>query len=179
MPQVVTHILMPLLIIAIVRDFYLKNKDKKKFSLHYVLIAGLAGIIPDLDIAAFFILNFFGFTFEQVHKTFTHSIFIPLFFFLLFILLKDNRAGIGRHKLKLNLIFLMLAIGSFMHLILDALFGPAFALFSPLSQSVVGINLAGYLPYALQSLAMPSLDALLLIIWLVYLELKHKISDFI
>ncbi len=179
MPQVVTHILVPLLIIAIVRDFYLKNKNKKKFSLHYVLIAGLAGIIPDLDIAAFFVLNFFGFTFEQVHKTFTHSIFIPLLFFLLFLLLKNRKIELGRHKLKLSIIFLMFAIGSFMHLILDTLFGPAFAPFYPFSKLIIGIDLVGYLPHALQSLAIPSLDAILLIVWLIYLELKHKISDFI
>ena len=169
MPFAVTHILVPLILIALIRDFYLNNRPKKKkFSLHYVLIAGLAGILPDLDVAAFWILNFFGFTLEQVHKTILHSILIPLIFFLLFILLKDNKIEINRYKLKLNIIFLMLAIGSSIHLILDALFGKGFAMLYPFYNAPIGIDLIGYLPYALQKIAMPSLDAALLIIWLDY-----------
>jgi len=49
MPQAVTHILAPILLVSIFRDFCLRKKDKKHFSLHYVLIAGLGGILPDID----------------------------------------------------------------------------------------------------------------------------------
>ncbi|MEK6843871.1 MAG: metal-dependent hydrolase [Nanoarchaeota archaeon] len=178
MPLAVTHILVPLILMALIRDFYFKNK--KKFSLRYVLIAGISGVIPDLDIAAFWVLYFFGFTFEQVHKTVLHSLLIPILFFLFFIIFKKlNLSGIGRHKLKLNLIFLMMAFGSFTHLILDAIFGELIMPFWPLNNSTLGMDIITYLPKELQWMALPMLDGLLLIIWLIYLEFKHRISDFI
>ena len=45
MPEAVTHILIPILLVALFRDFYWKkrNKGKNNFPLHYVLIAGLGG----------------------------------------------------------------------------------------------------------------------------------------
>ena len=130
MPYAVTHILVPLLLVALIRDFYFK----KKFSLHYVLIAGIAGILPDLDIAAFWVLYFFNFTFEQIHRTILHSLSIPLLFLLISILFKKmNLPAIGRHKLKLNIIFLMIAFGSFTHLILDSITGELIAPFWPFS----------------------------------------------
>ncbi len=176
MPFAVTHILVPLLLAAIIRDFLLK----KKFPLHYVLIAGISGILPDLDILAFWILYFFGFTFEQVHKTILHSLALPILFFLLFILFsKVNISGIGKHKLKLNLIFLMIAFGSFTHLVLDVIFGELITPFWPFSNLSMGINILEYLPKELQWMALPMLDGFLFIIWLIYLEFKHKISDFI
>ena len=47
MPQAAAHILITIILIALIRDFYIRKK--KKFPLHYVLIAGLGGILPDLD----------------------------------------------------------------------------------------------------------------------------------
>lgn len=181
MPFAVTHILVPLLLMAFIRDFYhWKNKKNKKFPLHYVLIAGISGILPDLDIIAFWALYFFGFTFEQVHKTILHSLSIPLLFFSLFILFeKINISGIGKHKLKLNIIFLMAAFGSLIHLVLDAIFGELVIPFWPFSSSSIGINILEYLPETLQWMTLPMLDGLLFIFWLMYLEFKHKISDFI
>lgn len=176
MPFAVTHILVPLLMTAIIRDFFLK-KQKSKFSLHYVFIAGIAGILPDIDVAAFLFLRFFGFSFEQVHKTFLHSIFIPLIFFSLFLAL-SFRNKTNSNKIKPNIIFLMLALGTLSHLILDLFFEP-FAPFNPFSDKIIGMNLINYLPPDLQSLFFPILDGALLIIWLSYLQFKHKISDFI
>lgn len=179
MPHAAAHILIPLLIVSFFRDFYAKKKNKK-FPLHYALLAGIGGIIPDLDIAAFWILNFFGFTIQQVHRTFAHTIFVPLIFLILAIIFaKLNISELGRHKLKVNMIFLMLAFGSFIHLALDALLQGYVRPFYPFSLFSVGLDLFGFLPLELEKIAAPSLDAGLLILWLVYLELKHKISDFI
>ncbi len=180
MPQAAIHVLIPLILVSLFRDYYVKRKNKKSFPLHYVLIAGISGILPDLDVVAFWILYFFGFTFEQVHRTFLHSLFIPLFFFLLFGIFRGVKVrGLGKHKLQLNMIFLMLAFGIFTHLFLDSLFGEPLKIFYPISSFIVGINLVGYLPKALQGIAFPSLDAALLIIWLLYLHFKHRISDFV
>jgi len=53
MPNVVTHFVLTAVIIAVIRDFYFKKKyvdnHRQIFPLHYVLIAGLAGILPDFD----------------------------------------------------------------------------------------------------------------------------------
>lgn len=184
MPQAVAHILIPMLFVAVLRDLYLNRKNKKVFPLHYVFIAGLAGIIPDLDIAAFWVLHFFGFSFEQIHKTYAHSLLVPMAFFLLFLILipvnkKAKICNMGKHNLKLSLIFLMLFTGSLLHLVLDGLFGEPFTILYPFSTVMIGLNIDGYLPFELQSLFPATLDAALLIIWLFYLQLKHKISDVI
>ncbi len=181
MPQAATHILIPLIFVSLFRDYYIKKKNKKTFPLHYVLIAGIAGILPDLDIAAFWILYFFGFTFDGVHRTFMHTLFVPLVFVLLaFITINfRNIRKLRNKKLKLWVIFLMIALGSFLHLLLDASFNGSIIPFYPLSNYSVRLNLFGYLPLALEKIASPSLDAGLLIVYLIYLELKHKISDFI
>ena len=189
MPQAIAHILVPIIIISLIRDFYIKKslqvsrtskKERKSFSLHYVLIAGIGGIIPDLDIALFWIMYFFGFAFEQIHKTFLHSFFIPIAFFVLFLALKKvEYKRLEKYHLKINIIFLMLAIGSLTHLILDIVFGSISNPLFPMNISPIGLSLIHYLPKALQGLAMPSLDALLFVLWVAYLEIKHKISDFI
>ena len=180
MPQAVTHVLIAIVIISIIRDFYVSKKGRKSFPLHYVLIAGVAALLPDIDIAAFWILNFLGFTLNEVHRTFTHTLFVPLIFFILFLAFtKIKIKELGRHKLKLSTIFLMIAFGSLIHLILDATLAGYIRPFYPFSLVPIGLNLIGYLPSTLRDLALPSLDAAILIIWLIYIELRHKISDFI
>lgn len=184
MPYAVTHILVPIILVAIFRDFYLRNKDRKKFPLHYVLIAGLGGVLPDIDLAISVLLKFAGVANWYVHKTFTHSLFFPAIFFLIYLVLlpvkKEAKiCNLTRHKLKLSTISLMIAIGSLIHILLDALVGgPAF-FFYPFISTDFGFYLTSYLPASLESLSLPLLDGILLVIWIVYLELKHKISDFI
>ncbi|MBI2631419.1 metal-dependent hydrolase [Candidatus Pacearchaeota archaeon] len=180
MPQAVTHILVPAIIIALFRDYFLKKRDKRKFPLHYVLIAALSGIIPDLDIAAFWILYFFGFTIEQVHRTFLHTLFVPLFFLSLSIVFHSIKfKELGKHKLKLNIIFIIFAFGSFIHLLLDALLIGKIIPFYPFSTFTIGLDLINHLPSQLANISLPTLDGALIIIYLIYLEYKHKISDFI
>ena len=55
MPQAVTHVLIPIILLSIFRHIYQK-KTGKKFHLQYVLIGGLAGVIPDIDIPIFWVL---------------------------------------------------------------------------------------------------------------------------
>lgn len=180
MPQAVTHILVPAIIVALFRDYYLKKRDKRKFPLHYVFIAALSGIIPDLDIAAFWILYFFGFTIEQVHRTFLHTLFVPLFFLALsFISHRVKFKELGKHKLKLSLIFIIFAFGSLIHLLLDALLIGNIIPFYPFSSFTIGLDLISQLPSQLANIALPTIDGAILILWIIYLEIKHKISDYI
>jgi membrane-bound metal-dependent hydrolase YbcI (DUF457 family) len=179
MPQAVTHVLIPSILASIIRDRKTK-KNKRKFPLHYVLIAGIAGLLPDIDVIAFWGLYFFGFTIEEVHRNFTHTIFVPLLFLALYYLFgKMKIRELGKHKLRLNLIFLMISFGSFVHLILDAFLTGKIMPFYPLFKFGFGLNLVGYLPLPLSKIAIPCLDAALLVLWMIYLEVKHKISDFI
>lgn len=178
MPQAAAHILIPLILMSIIRDYYIKRG--KKFPLHYVLIAGIAGAIPDLDVAAFWILNFFNFTWEEVHRTWAHTIFVPLIFLVLALAtMKFKSLKVGKHKLRWAIIFLMIAFGTFSHLVLDAIFCGSIRPFYPFLIFSIGFNLFGYLPMELATVAAPSLDGGLIILWLIYLEMKHKISDFI
>lgn len=180
MPQAATHILIALIIASLIRDFYISKKDKRKFPLHYVLIAGIAGVLPDFDIAVFWVLSFLNFTISQVHRTFSHTLFVPIIAFLLgFSTLKMKNHELGKHHLKLSGIFFMIALGVSIHLILDASIAGKIMPFYPLSDYTLGFSAYSYLPQALQSLFFPCLDAALLILWLLYLEYKHKISDFI
>ncbi len=53
MVYAVAQILTPILILAIYRDYL----AKRKFKLTYVMLAGLGGILPDLDVIAYWALN--------------------------------------------------------------------------------------------------------------------------
>ena len=79
MPQAVTHVLVPIILLSIFRHIYTK-KTGKKFPMQYVLIGGIAGIIPDLDIPIYWVMHYFNYNFEQIHRTISHTIFIPLIF---------------------------------------------------------------------------------------------------
>ena len=146
MPQAVTHILVPILVVALLRDHYIKKRDRKKFPLHYVLAAGIGGVLPDFDFIISLVLAFFGVDNWNVHKTFSHSLFFPLvllFLAFVFSLMHKNArvCNLGKHKLKLGIIFLMLSFGVMTHIILDALLGEMAYFFYPLSFQYYVINL--------------------------------------
>ena len=179
MPQAVTHVLVPIILLSLFRDCCIKNK-KDKFPLHYVLIGGLAGLLPDIDVAFYYILSFFGYSLNEIHRTFSHNLFVVVLFILLGIFaLKLKNPRLGRHHLKLSNIFFVIAFGVFMHLLLDYTVSGTIIPFYPFTFSVIGLNLVRYLPLAWRDSFIPSLDAALLVLWLLYMELKHRISDFI
>jgi membrane-bound metal-dependent hydrolase YbcI (DUF457 family) len=164
--------------LGLFQDFFVKNK--KTFPIHYIFIGGLAGLIPDLDIALYYLLSFFGFGIDEIHRTFSHNLFVPLFFvFLGLIFWKFKNKGLGKHHLKLKNIFFVIAFGIFMHLLLDATIDGMIIPFYPISNLTIGLNLISLFPLPWQNTIIPTIDAVLLILWMIYLETKHKISDFI
>jgi membrane-bound metal-dependent hydrolase YbcI (DUF457 family) len=178
MPQAVTHFLIPVILLELFREFFVKNK--KAFPIHYVFIAGLAGLLPDFDVAAYYILSFFGFTIQEVHRTFSHTLFVPLLFLLLGLFFwKFKNKELGEHHLKLKNIFFVIAFGTFIHLLLDVTISGVVMPLYPLSTFAFGLNLITLFPPAWQSTILPTLDAILLILWMIYLETKHKISKFL
>ena len=178
MPQAVTHFLIPVILLELYREFFIKNK--KTFPIHYIFIGGLAGLLPDLDIAVYYFLSFFGFTIQEVHRTFSHNLFVPLLFIVLGALFfKFKNKELGEHHLKLSKIFFVIAFGIFIHLLLDLTISGIIMPLYPISDFTFGLNLINLVPSPWQSTIIPTLDAVLLIFWMVYLELKHKISDII
>jgi membrane-bound metal-dependent hydrolase YbcI (DUF457 family) len=178
MPHAVTHVLVAIVLFELFRHYFVKNK--KAFPIHYILIGGLAALLPDIDVAVFYILSFFGFTMSQVHRTFTHTLLFPLLFVLLaipFWTFKNKQLGL-RH-LKLRNILLVIAFGIFIHLALDALIIGSIMPLYPFTTFSIGLNLVSYLPLSWQDNIIASLDALILIAWLISLEFRHKLSSFI
>lgn len=176
MPQAATHILIALIVGSLIRDFY----TKKKFPLHYILILGIAGLLPDIDVAVYWVLHWFGFTLSKVHRPFTHNLFFPLVFVLLSVLtLKLKNKELGKHHLKIHTIFLMISLGIFIHLSLDMILAGKIMPLYPFLDFSIGMNIESLLPYPLNDIFFPCLDAALLVLWIIYIEWKHKISDFI
>jgi hypothetical protein len=79
MPFAVTHILTPMILLDFLRDNVFKIK-KQLLSNNYILLAGLSGLLPDIDMLS----PLFGL--PNLHGAITHSILFPLVFFTLFLI---------------------------------------------------------------------------------------------
>lgn len=179
MPYATTHILVAIILIELFREYYFK--DNKKFPRYYILIAAIGTIIPDLDIGFYYILYFFGFSLEQVHRTFLHTIFVPLILFLIgmsIMTLKIKNSEFGKRHITLHATFFILSAGSLLHLILDAIITGSITPLYPFSDYSIGLNLINIFPEAWREIIPPTLDAILLIFWLFWMEFKLKISDY-
>jgi len=178
MPHAVTHVLIVIILLELYRDYFVKNK--RAFPVHYVLIGGIAGLLPDLDIAVYYFLSFFGYTIGEVHRTFSHNLFIPLIFLITAIpFWKFKNKDLGERHLKLRNVFLVIAFGIFMHLVLDSILAGTIMPFYPLSTYSLGLNIINLAPPAWHESILPSIDAAILVLWLIHIERKHKISSFL
>jgi len=163
MPFAVTHILIPVILIDLFRDHFFKKKHI--LPNRYILLAGLAGLLPDIDMLS----PLFGM--PNLHGTITHSIFFPIAFFIGFLM------SYFLKRKKTYKIFLMLFIGFSIHIFLDFSFSDNIALFFPLNFNKYGLNLIGSIGEWYNIYA--SMDAILLFVWLIHEELEHKISDYL
>lgn len=169
MPFAVTHILLTIILVDLYRDYI--TKHKKYFTLHTVFIAGIAGLLPDIDIPLNWILNFFGA--NIVHGTITHTPIFGLVFLIPGFVL-------WRHKKhKEAVYFFAICFGIFLHIFLDYFFSSDYRggiiFFYPFSNVTYGLNL-------LQNISLDlfaAIDAIILLLWLWHEEIRHKISDFI
>jgi len=161
MPYAVTHVLIPIILIDTIRDHVFKMK-KKFLPNRYVLLAGIAGMLPDLDLL---------FT-PYLHRTITHSIWFPLTFLFGFLISYTLR------KEKLYKIFLMLFIGFSLHVLMDAILLGSVAPLSPLDSSEIGLNLLTPI-LLLGPDVYAAIDTVLLFLWLIHEELEHNISEYL
>ena len=168
MPQAVVHVLFAIIVLDLFRDHILKNKHK--IPLHYIFIGGVAGLLPDIDIPLYWMLNnFFGINVPFFHRIFTHTFLFVLMFLVISLIYFDiNR--------KVSELFGIITFGVAFHIFLDWLLVGGVAPFYPFSDTIYGLNLIGRsgLP-----LAAEGLEAIVLLWWLWHEEKTHKISDFI
>jgi membrane-bound metal-dependent hydrolase YbcI (DUF457 family) len=176
MPFAVTHVLIPLILVDLIRDHLLKIK--KTLPNKYVFISGLAGGLLDADLLLYYVASILGMKLST-HRIFFHNVWIPLFSLLAYILLHNRR------KKNLAKIFLMIFAGTSIHLILDGTVCNQIIPFYPLDDTMVGLNLLPISPGLEPAILMRnlhillSIDAIILILWLIHEELEHKISDFL
>ena len=174
MPFAVTHVLVPIILVDLIRDHVLKKP--KLIPNRYVFLAGIAGLVLDIDVPIVTVLNtFFGMGIPS-HRVILHNLWIPLsflaFFMIFYYLAKDK---------KFALVFLMLFVGTSTHLLLDAVLTGDIMPFYPLNTETIDWNLIGYIS---STSGIPlvtmliSLDALLLLFWLWHEEYEHHISDY-
>ncbi len=173
MPYAVTHVILTIILVDLVRD-YVKGA-KKYFSLHTIMIVGIAGLLPDIDIPLKWVMNFFGYNLPLLnHGGITHT---PVFAFLflipaIIIWLKSDK--------KIATYFFVIAFGILFHVFLDYFLGggagEGVMWLWPIMDTSFKLHILFYmglsnLPHAI--------DAIILLVWLWHEEAKHKILDFI
>lgn len=173
MPLAVTHVLLTIILADLYRDYF--TKHKKYFTMHTVLIAGIAGLLPDIDIPLNWILNFFGYSSELLaHGGITHTLLFGIIF------LVPALIFLKKEKHKTAMIFFAITFGILVHLFLDYFLGggayEGVMWLWPLSANAFKLHLL----YKIGLSNIPAaLDAVILLAWLWHEEIKHKISDFI
>ncbi len=161
MALAVTHIILTIVVIDLYRDYI----AKKKFPTKYVLIGGIAGLLPDLDIPFGWIYNLATGSTASFHGTFTHSMLIPMALAVAAALVFK-----AKRKSKVWMLLAVTAFGWFFHLVLDCFFNP-YRLFLPF--------LATACPFNVSQELVIGLDAVILLAWLIHEEWAHRIRDYI
>jgi len=156
------------------RDYF--TKHKKYFSMHTLFIAGIAGLLPDIDIPVKMLYELFN---ERVptllqHGMITHTLLLPLTFLVpAFILWKQE-------KHKVAIAFFVIAFGAFFHLFLDWFIGggayEGVMWLFPFSTTTFKLHILKGLGISDWPMA---LDAVILLGWLWHEDFKHKIRDYI
>ena len=175
MPYAVAHVILTIVIADIYRDYF----AKKKFPMTYVFVAGIAGLIPDLDIPVQWIINSLLRTNYSFHRLYTHSLAYSILFFIIALVFSAKK---GEHykffkwspsKISIVMFFLALSFGWFMHIFLDCtLAGDGFLNIIP------SIPLS-FCPSPFSNEALVDFDAIVLVLWLFHEQWKHKIKDYI
>lgn len=167
MPHAVAHVLIAMIIAETIR----RRLKERKIPGYIVLVTGIAGLLPDMDMILYFFLNIYRqIDITQVHRTFTHTLFLPLMFVGIgFLTYKTEKAT--KHKISLSELAFFIALGVFIHLTLDFLISGSIMPLYPLSSYSAGLNLV---PKNLSRAIVPSIDAVLLVGWLIYEYRNNK-----
>lgn len=174
MAYAVTHVLIAIIIISLYRHYIAKNK----FSTWFVLIGGIAGLLPDIDLPLQWMSNALFGTVISLHRVITHSLIFVIIFLLmalLFYLQKKKKIVIGKKKISyehIALFFTVIAVGWFTHIALDCSVAGDYNL------TLLPGNPILFCHPPFSSDALLGLDAIILILWLIHEEWAKKIRDF-
>ena len=184
MPLAVTHVLVPIISLALLKDY--SSKAKKYFTKKHVFLVGVAGLSPDIDLILYRIAQLLGQSLPSSdigHRIIFHNIWIPLGFigfFALFNYLAKSKKSKKRYE-SFSKVFLVLFIGFTMHLLLDAVLTGNVMPFYPLNSYMINLDLIGKAAVVsgIPGLTiLVSMDALLLLFWLWHQEMEHHILDY-
>ena len=166
MPYAVTHILIPIITLDLIRDHYMKHKHA--WTNKYLFAAGVGGILPDV-INVLVILQGLITGVTPIFRPYTHN--------LLFLLIFVFAAEIFRRKKSDHKYALALGFGVGMHLLLDLFILGGANLFYPFSSYLFAINLFDIIPIGIRGLL--GMDVAVLLLWLLHEEKEHKITNFV
>jgi len=163
MALAVTHIILTIAFLDIFRHYVF---GLKKFPRYLLVIGGIAGLAPDLDIPIGWILTLITGRTVEIHGLFTHSILFALFFGIIGAVLHYKKNP------KWAKIFYVIAVGWTLHIFLDCFYGmDSLKLFLwPLQILPTFCPSWNLYQYA------HSIDAIILVLWLIHEEINNKIK---
>ncbi len=172
-----THVIIPLIIIDLIRDYVFKHKHRRIIPRKYIFFVGIGGILPDIDIAIGYLLKLLSVDIPTWlhHGRITHSIIWPILLLIIAgFLWEGTKFSKGASKKEHHhwfLILTLVAVGILSHIFLDGLAGNTTPYY-PLSQAVA------FGAQRVHQLGMVSLDAIILLVWLFHEEWRHNIKKF-
>jgi len=166
MVQAVLHIIIPLVILDLIRHYYFN----KSFPRYIVLIGGIAGLLPDIDVPISWILSLLTNTTISIHGQITHTVLFALPFLILSGILYTKTKKLFTKKDYKPLIYLVIGMGILTHIFLDCLAGGNSFLWP--------ISTVNYCPTIIAQSIVPGLDAILLVLWLIHEETHNMVKDY-
>ena len=168
----VTHILITIIILDLLRHYYF---GKKKFPRYLLVVGGIAGLAPDIDIPLTWVWNAFTGSSGSLHGMFSHSLIFAAFFAILGCYLGSDLSFLKgkKQRKKWSNIFYVIAFGWMLHVFLDCLFGGYRHFLWPF-----GVDTLAFCPdFHLSSHAV-SIDAILLVLWFIHEEMHGLVKDY-
>lgn len=160
----VTHVILTIVILDLFRHYVF---GKQKFPRYLLVVGGVAGLLPDVDIPLTWIFNFITNGNANLHGLFTHSILFSLSFLILGAILHSQK------KMKWAKISYVISAGLFMHSLTDCLFGGYKTFLWPLQIST------NFCPDWGIGVFREEIDAIILVLWIIHEEVHNKIRDYI
>ncbi|MEK6905436.1 MAG: metal-dependent hydrolase [Nanoarchaeota archaeon] len=163
MALAVTHIILTIAFLDIFRHYVF---GLKKFPRYLLVVGGIAGLAPDLDVPLGWIIALLTGSDVNIHGFFTHSIFFALLFTFI--------GAIFHYKknMKWAKIFYVIAVGWTFHIFLDCFYGMDSSKLFLWPYQILPTFCPRWdlYPYA------SSIDAIILVLWLIHEEIHHKIK---
>ncbi len=173
MALAVTHILITIFVLDLFRHYYF---GKKKFPRYLLVVGGIAGLAPDIDIPLIWVWNLISGHNGSLHGIFSHSLLFVFLFLVVGFYLGSSASFLKTPKLrsKWSAISYVIAFGWTMHISLDCLYGGYKAFIWPIQ-----FDTLAFCPQIsfLQKHRI-SIDSILLVGWLVHEEMHGLVKDY-